>query len=65
MPTMNGPTATKRLREIGCNATIIGVTGNVLAEDVSYFKSHGADHVLPKPIKLVLLDNCWGGMDSH
>lgn len=66
MPVMNGPDATKHLRDRGCNATIIGVTGNVLAEDVSYFKSHGADHVLPKPVKLLLLDNCWGGstMDS-
>ena len=60
MPVMNGPDATKHLRDMGCTATIIGVTGNVLAEDVSYFKSHGADYVLPKPVKLMLLDNCWG-----
>ena len=34
MPIMNGPEATRRLREMGCSSYIIGVTGNVLAEDV-------------------------------
>jgi CheY-like chemotaxis protein len=30
MPVMNGPTATKHLREIGCGSYIVGVTGNVM-----------------------------------
>jgi CheY-like chemotaxis protein len=30
MPVMNGPTATKQLREMGCGSYIIGVTGNVM-----------------------------------
>ena len=34
MPICDGPTATKQLREIGCTSHIIGITGNVLAEDV-------------------------------
>ncbi len=50
MPVMNGPTATKKLRELGCNCLIVGVTGNVLPDDVQYFKSHGATHVLVKPL---------------
>ena len=50
MPVMNGPTATKKLRELGCTCLIVGVTGNVLPEDVQHFKSHGATHVLVKPL---------------
>jgi CheY-like chemotaxis protein len=30
MPVMNGPTATKHLREMGCESYIVGVTGNVM-----------------------------------
>jgi CheY-like chemotaxis protein len=30
MPVMNGPTAAKRLREMGCDSYILGVTGNVM-----------------------------------
>ena len=59
MPVLNGPDATKKLREMGCHAFIFGVTGNVLAEDVAFFKSSGADHVLPKPINITAIDACW------
>jgi CheY-like chemotaxis protein len=30
MPVMNGPTATKQLREMRCDSYIVGVTGNVM-----------------------------------
>jgi len=56
MPVMNGPTATKIIRELGCNCIVIGVTGNVLQEDVSYFKSCGADEVLSKPLRMAELN---------
>lgn len=52
MPILNGPKATQRLRELGCSAIVIGVTGNVLPEDCELFKQHGADAVLPKPVKI-------------
>jgi CheY-like chemotaxis protein len=52
MPVMNGPSATARLRELGCECLIVGVTGNVLSHDVAFFKEHGADAVLPKPLVL-------------
>jgi CheY-like chemotaxis protein len=52
MPVMNGPTATARLREMGCTCLIVGVTGNVLPADVLYFLDHGANNVLPKPLVL-------------
>jgi CheY-like chemotaxis protein len=52
MPVMNGPTATARLRELGCACLIVGVTGNVLPHDVAFFKERGADAVMPKPVVL-------------
>jgi CheY-like chemotaxis protein len=52
MPVMNGPSATARLRELGCACLIVGVTGNLLPQDVAFFKESGADAVLPKPIVL-------------
>ena len=35
---------------------VIGVTGNVLPEDVDWFQQCGADHVLPKPLELSSLE---------
>lgn len=59
MPVLNGPDATKIIRELGHPATIVGCTGNVLPEDVEFYKSCGAATVLPKPIKLSMLENFW------
>jgi len=50
MPVMNGPAATKKLRELGCTCLIVGVTGNVLPDQVASFKNNGANAVLPKPL---------------
>ena len=50
MPRMNGPNATSKLRELGYKMPIIGVTGNILNADVTYFIQSGADSVLPKPV---------------
>jgi signal transduction histidine kinase/DNA-binding NarL/FixJ family response regulator len=52
MPNMDGPTAASKIRELGSDAFIVGITGNLMAEDIRHFKEHGANHVLPKPIKL-------------
>ena len=60
---MNGPEAAKKLREMGCNATIFGVTGNCLVEDVAFFKTHGADEVIPKPVKFARIEECWNKND--
>jgi CheY-like chemotaxis protein len=55
MPVMNGPSATARLRELGCACLILGVTGNVLPAEVNIFREHGADDVLAKPLVLETL----------
>ena len=57
MPVMNGPTATARLREMGCRCLIVGVTGNVLPADVTFYKEHGANAVLTKPLRLEDLES--------
>ena len=50
MPILKGPEATKKIRGMGSDSCVIGITGNVLAEDVNHFLSCGANHVLPKPV---------------
>lgn len=59
MPRLNGPDATQKLRELGFKELIIGVTGNVLSEDVNFFLSKGANRVLPKPVSMDLLNEAW------
>lgn len=59
MPVMNGPSCAERLRDMGLDVLIVGITGNMLAEDVSYFKSCGANEVLPKPFQLSHLQDVW------
>jgi CheY-like chemotaxis protein len=59
MPIMNGPEATRTLRNAGHRMPIIGVTGNVLPEDRDYFLACGADWVLPKPLNMTALLNAY------
>lgn len=57
MPIQNGPSAAQEIRSFGCETCIIGITGNVLAEDVDYFQKMGANEVLPKPLHLPDLES--------
>lgn len=59
MPVMNGPTSTKHLRQMGCECIIVGISGNVLPEDVNFFLSQGANKVLPKPLQFENLMEIW------
>ena len=60
MPRMCGPEAAKFIREaLHSDAFIVGVTGNVLAEDIEHFTSCGANAVLPKPIQMYRLEQLW------
>eukprot|EP00596_Hydrurales_sp_CCMP1899_P008433 CAMPEP_0119051260 /NCGR_PEP_ID=MMETSP1177-20130426/72933_1 /TAXON_ID=2985 /ORGANISM="Ochromonas sp, Strain CCMP1899" /LENGTH=620 /DNA_ID=CAMNT_0007030401 /DNA_START=1058 /DNA_END=2920 /DNA_ORIENTATION=- len=56
MPNMDGPTATRHIREMGYDGPIFGVTGNALQSDVNYFKKCGANEVLAKPLDIQLLN---------
>ena len=59
MPVMDGPSAAQELRRKGCDSFIIGVTGNLLLEDVEYFKHCGANGVVGKPVNLLDLQMMW------
>lgn len=51
---MSGLEASSHIRELyGPSTIIIGVTGNVMSEDIEAFLKHGADAVLPKPFDMV------------
>jgi signal transduction histidine kinase/CheY-like chemotaxis protein len=67
MPVMRGPEAAKELRRVGSDVYIVGITGNMLPEDVAYFKSCGANAVLPKPFKIAELTSLWMefGLDGN
>ncbi len=56
---MNGPTCAQEIQKLGSNVLIVGITGNMLREDVDFFKSCGAHFVLPKPFELPLLETLW------
>ena len=51
MTAMNGPEAVQVMRnDLRFSGTVIGVTGNALPEDISFFESSGADCVVTKPL---------------
>ena len=51
MPIMTGPEASKKIRELGYTLPIIGLTGNIMEDDINYFMEQGANKVLGKPTK--------------
>jgi CheY-like chemotaxis protein len=57
MPNMNGPDATRKIRELGYDGIIIGVTGNTLPCDIDHFKLSGANDVLAKPLNMEKLEH--------
>lgn len=60
MPVLNGPLACKEIRQtLGSDVFIIGVTGNMLTEDVKYFEANGANVVLPKPVQINAIEQAW------
>ena len=43
------------MRSLGYKGLVLGVTGNVLPSDVEHFMAHGANRVIPKPLKADML----------
>jgi len=60
MPVMDGDVAVRRLRAGGCDAIILGVTGNALAQDTAQFLAAGCTRVLTKPVDMEAIANMIG-----
>ena len=54
---MNGTEAVLKLRDLGYNGIILGVTGNALPEDVQEFENKGADLVIVKPLDVTKFED--------
>ena len=54
-PDQCGVEAVRRLREDGFAHLVVGVTGNVLEDDVIEYLDAGADMVMGKPVKMDML----------
>jgi CheY-like chemotaxis protein len=66
MPVMTGSDATHVLREeLHYEGYVIGVTGNVLPDDLSRFVASGANLVLLKPLRSPDLDLVLGYIAGH
>ena len=52
MPVMDGPDATKAIRDLGVTCPIFGVTGNTLDADIRRFMDCGATDVYIKPFDM-------------
>ena len=50
MPILNGPKAAERMRALGYDRLVVGLTGHVGAAEADIFLSHGANKVLTKPL---------------
>lgn len=50
MARMNGPVAARAMRDAGYAGLIVGLTGNVMPDQVADYLAHGANFVLGKPL---------------
>lgn len=55
MPRLDGPSATKEIRDLGFTGLVLGVTGNGQEFDVKHFKHMGANEVFTKPLDVTRL----------
>ena len=56
MPVMSGVEATMRLRAAGYPYLIVGLTGNVMVDEVDEYLRAGANMIFSKPLKSNLLN---------
>ena len=65
MDLQTGIEAVQRLRQEGYMKLVVGVTGNVLDDDVVEFLSAGADMVMGKPMKVSSLTALLQHVQQH
>ena len=55
----------RKLREENYEKLVVGVTGNILDDDVLEYLRAGADMVIGKPVKIVLLKKVLDYVKEH
>jgi len=50
MTALHGPEAVEKMRQQGFKGLVVGVTGNVMEDDLADFIKHGANDVVKKPV---------------
>jgi CheY-like chemotaxis protein/anti-sigma regulatory factor (Ser/Thr protein kinase) len=65
MTNMNGPDATKAARLLGFDSFIVGISGNMMTEDVSQFFDAGCSHFLGKPVDIIKLETVFLELHSR
>jgi CheY-like chemotaxis protein len=65
MPNMTGVDMTRQLRLLGYPYLIIGLTGNVMEQDMNEFTEAGADYVLMKPVNMADVRGLITFMNDH
>ena len=63
--TQSGVQAVRNLREEKYPKLVVGVTGNILDDDVLEYLHAGADMVIGKPVKMVLLKKLLDFVKEH
>ena len=58
MPVLDGMSATKRLRDSGCEIPIVALTGNAMKGDREKYLAGGCDDFLSKPVNIDQLLQC-------
>lgn len=62
---MDGPTTIENLRQNGYSGLVVGVTGNVLSDQIESFKNSGVNDVLSKPLDVNILLNLLNQYHNH
>ena len=65
MLVINGPIATGHLRAMGCAVPILGVTGNMLPDDIDCFMVQGVNELMGKPLHTALFDKSYFEMNKN
>jgi len=65
MINMNGPDATKAARLLGFENFIVGVSGNMMCDDVTQFFDAGCSHFIGKPVDTTKLESIFLELHSR
>jgi CheY-like chemotaxis protein len=65
MPEMNGLDSVRKIRDLGYNHFIVGVTGDAMDQDLIEFTNAGVDILITKPVKMEQIKQIFAFIDEH